>query len=50
MNSSGFRWDFASLVDASGCKIVDTGETSHVSVQLSKIYTYDLAIIEIVNK
>jgi len=52
LNSSGFRWDFASLVDASGCNVVDTGKTSHVTVQFtgSNLQSYDLKIIQVVAK
>ena len=50
-NRTGFKWDFAGLVDASGCKIVDTGKTSQVFVQFStKLNAYSLAIIEVVAK
>jgi hypothetical protein len=50
-NKTGFKWDFYDLVDTSGCKVVDTGKTSQVSVQFStKLNTYDLAIIEVVAK
>lgn len=47
--STGFRWDFEGLVNASGCAVADTGETAQVQVQWSKkVDTHNLVILEVV--
>ena len=49
--TTGFGCDFESLVDASGCKVVETGETVDVNTQFStKVTTYTLKVLEVVAK
>jgi hypothetical protein len=45
---AGFGCDFAGIVDASGCKAEETGETVDVNIQFStKVTTYTLKLIKV---
>jgi hypothetical protein len=45
---AGFGCDFAGIVDASGCKAEETGETVDVNIQIStKVTTYTLKLIKV---
>ena len=50
-SKNGFNCDFAGIVDASDCQVVETGETVDVNIQFStKVTTYTLKVVEVVAK
>ena len=47
--TGGYNCDFANIVEASGCQVVDTGDTVEVDAQFStKITTYTLNVVKVV--